>query len=204
MKDLHSYTPNPPCRELPPSGAEYGEGLPVRKIIPVTQGNSDGRLGSMAVKPEAKIGRFWLWAKEKLRFLYSSSTALPKVFWNRLAKHSPRLSKWIANWGWAGLLGAALAIEEAHEYGAAFGFTILGSISIVFSLLHWKGNPDSKSLTIFGRGFGIAISILSAVFGCVWIYGQKGDQPWSRMPGYLESLEAGFSKKTLPPTVPQT
>ena len=111
--------------------------------------------------------------------------------------------------GWASLVLAAVGVEEAHEYGIAFALVIVGTISLVFSAFHWKGNPDSKNLDFAGRFVVILFAVVLLCFGCIWVYGQKDNQPWSRFPRYWTLLRhsgdkgadnAATETQTRPPT----
>ncbi len=102
--------------------------------------------------------------------------------WRRFAQHFPRLSRWIANWGWAGLLIAAVTLESEREYLAALCLAALAALSFVFAVIHWKGIPEDAALTKSLRSAGCLFGLIIAIAACVWIWGAKGEQPWSRLP----------------------
>lgn len=94
----------------------------------------------------------------------------------------PRLSRWIARWGGAGLLVTAVCFEEAHEYFVALVLVFGSAISLVASLIHWEGVAESPSLTKMGRVAGLGMAIILLTISAVWIFGRKGNQDWSRIP----------------------
>jgi hypothetical protein len=99
-----------------------------------------------------------------------------------LRAHFPRLFMWCAEWGWAGLLGFAVALEEAHEYLGALFFVVASAISLVAAMVYGKGIEDSHFLTIAGRISGSIFALILLVVGSVWVLGSKGSQSWSRLP----------------------
>jgi hypothetical protein len=75
----------------------------------------------------------------------------------------PKIPKWLADWGWLGLLIAAVTFEEAKEYGIALMFAILAALSLVAVVIYWGGMKDSPRLTLWSKGVGIAASIVLCV-----------------------------------------
>jgi len=124
---------------------------------------------------------------------------VPRKLWQLSVRHFPKFTEWAATWGWAALMLAALAIEEAHEYGIAFALIFLGATSLVFSVVHWKGNPESKSLTVLGKSLGVLFAMALLCIGCIWIYGQKGTEPLSRFPSYWVKLISPQKPAVHPP-----
>lgn len=98
-----------------------------------------------------------------------------------LRNHFPRFFRYCADWGWAGLMVAAVGLEEAHEYGIALALAILGAVSLCAMVYHWEGLPDSEVLTLFGRVLGYVFALCCLSISILWIIGNKGTQPWSRL-----------------------
>jgi hypothetical protein len=100
---------------------------------------------------------------------------------------------------------AAVGIQAEHEYGVALACAAVSGLSLSFSVFYWKGNPDSIWLTRIGRILGLLGAAALLLFGSLWVLGQKGDQPWSRIPGYVKEISSNGKHPQNPvqPTVPQ-
>ena len=114
-------------------------------------------------------------------FALSEMEFLRKV-WASFAKHSPKLAKGLANWGWAGMLGLALGMESAHEYGAALFLVIVGALAVAATCVYWAGHEGSHLLTWVIRISGLLFAVVLAVVGTIGVIGEKGQQSWSRLP----------------------
>lgn len=106
-----------------------------------------------------------------------------------------KFAEWYARVGWAGLMLAALAFEEAHEFGVAEGLLFAGALSLVYSTFYWRGIKEWPRLTITGRILGVVFAICLLVVGCIWILGRKGSDPWSQVPQFFHGL---LNKPTSP------
>jgi hypothetical protein len=81
-------------------------------------------------------------------------------------------------------MGLALATEEAHEYGIALSFAVLGTISLVATCIRWVGMPDDAKLTKVVRFLGSCVLAPSfLIISVIWIVGNRGTEKWSRIPG---------------------
>lgn len=126
-----------------------------------------------------------------------------RALWKEVRSHLPQLPRWIATWGWAALIVAALGFEEAHEYGIALVLVLASAASLISALIRWGGVPESPTLTNTARIAGFCLSIVLLVFSLVWIWGQKGDQDWSRLPRAWVRLEYLLGVEPLtPPGIP--
>lgn len=126
----------------------------------------------------------------------STLTAFLHTEWQAFAKHWPRLSQQLATWGWAGLLVAALAFEEAREYGVALILVCAAAVSLVATCIHWQGLPDDPKTTKSVRFLGVIFALLIITIGPLWVWGNKGsDEKWSRLPAAWHKLMMTRNKR---------
>ncbi len=98
-------------------------------------------------------------------------------------RHFPKLWRWCASWGWAGLIGLALTVEEAREYGIALSFAVLGAVSLAATCIRWAGLPGAPNLTKSVQILGSCmVAPLFLILSVIWIVGNRGTEPWSRIP----------------------
>jgi hypothetical protein len=98
---------------------------------------------------------------------------------------------------------AAIALEEAHEYFVSLILVLGSAVSLVASLIYWEGVPESPRLTRAARLGGFLLSLSLLTIGWIWVFGQKGDQHWSRIPRAWSQVVYWFGVKPLtPPGIP--
>jgi len=136
-------------------------------------------------------------------WIKNMSTEVLTAIWDRFARHFPRFSHYVAGWGWAGLLLAAVAVEAEHEYCVALSLVIAASSSLVATCIHWQGLPDDPELTIVIRRSGFVIALLIVAVGSVWIWGNKGDEPCSRLPKAWHKLWSKPQQRVASPPLAQ-
>ena len=119
--------------------------------------------------------------------------------WKKFAMHYPRLSYWISQWNWAGLMLAGVAMEEAHEYAIAMFLLIAGAVSVAFAAFHWQGIKDYPILTKVSRIiiflFGVTLFIVSPI----WIFNVKVNNPWSRLHLSIEKAHEDAKQEVAKP-----
>jgi hypothetical protein len=112
-------------------------------------------------------------------------------------KHVPRIPKWMATWGWAGLVVFALTFESAGEYLISLVLFFAAWASLYSSVHHWAGIADSPSLTSFLRKSGKFIAFILLITSSVWVTIRKGTHPWSNLSEPVALLIA--ARKIQPP-----
>jgi hypothetical protein len=86
-------------------------------------------------------------------------------------------------------------VEQAHEYLAALILLALGAVSLVAVLVQWKGIQQWPKFTMLAKISGVVVAIAFLVVSLIWVYGEKGDQHWSRLPEYWEKFRGNNSGK---------
>jgi len=106
-------------------------------------------------------------------------------YW-RKCRASARLA--VPAWHWVGeklwfataacFAGAVQAVS-VKEYSVAAVLFLASAASLVFFSLGWKGIEGHPHLTRAGKGFLIIVGVAMLPISILWVYKQKGNEPWS-------------------------
>lgn len=101
-------------------------------------------------------------------------------------------------------MAAGVTFEGAHEYLVALLLLCCSVISLMASLILWKGIEDFPRLTTIGRVIGLLIAAaLLLPISVLWVLTAKADQPWSKISQAIRTPSAKTQQaNTQPPTEP--